>query len=45
VRVRADWFEAKFERDLLGFELARTLPGGLRGRWQRDGTVVLQNIS
>lgn len=29
-------FQATFQRDRLGLELERTLPGGVRGRWQRD---------
>jgi YD repeat-containing protein len=29
-------FEARFERDQLGLELERTLPGGVRSRWRRD---------
>ncbi|TPV94730.1 MAG: RHS repeat protein, partial [Myxococcales bacterium FL481] len=29
-------WEASFERDLLGRELERALPGGLRSRWKRD---------
>ncbi|MDP9033562.1 MAG: DUF6531 domain-containing protein [Myxococcota bacterium] len=31
-------FEAKFVRDSLGLELERTLPGGVRARWERDKT-------
>jgi RHS repeat-associated protein len=34
--VRAGEFAAQFERDALGRELARSLPGGLRSRWRRD---------
>jgi RHS repeat-associated protein len=29
-------FEASFERNLLGQELSRELPGGVHSRWQRD---------
>ncbi len=29
-------FSASFERDRLGLELERNLPGGIRARWQRD---------
>jgi RHS repeat-associated protein len=29
-------FSARFERDRLGLELERELPGGVRARWQRD---------
>lgn len=29
-------FEARFERDVLGLELERSLPGPLASRWQRD---------
>lgn len=29
-------FEARFSRDLLGLELAHSLPGGVKSRWQRD---------
>jgi len=29
-------FSATFQRDLLGQELERSLPGGIRARWQRD---------
>ncbi|MEY4512966.1 MAG: hypothetical protein RLZZ450_5088 [Pseudomonadota bacterium] len=31
-------FEATFTRDMLGLELERALPGGLRSKWQRDPT-------
>jgi RHS repeat-associated protein len=31
-------FEAKFVRDPLGLEIERTLPGGVRARWERDKT-------
>ena len=31
-----DPWSVHFERDLLGLELERTLPGGVRSRWQRD---------
>jgi len=27
---------AKFQRDQLGLEIERTLPGGVRSRWERD---------
>ncbi len=39
-------WEAKFERDALGLELERQLPGGVRSRWQRDkvGRPVRQEI-
>jgi RHS repeat-associated protein len=30
-------FEARFVRDQLGLELERSLPGGLKSRWDRDG--------
>ncbi|MDZ4862348.1 MAG: DUF6531 domain-containing protein, partial [Gemmatimonadota bacterium] len=33
--AQSDW-EARFTRDLLGLELERALPGGVRSRWQRD---------
>jgi RHS repeat-associated protein len=29
-------FEARFTRDHLGLELERSLPGGIRSRWERD---------
>jgi RHS repeat-associated protein len=29
-------FVVDFQRDMLGLELERSLPGGLRSRWQRD---------
>jgi RHS repeat-associated protein len=29
-------FQAAFQRDALGLELERTLPGGIRARWHRD---------
>ena len=29
-------FEARFERDRLGLEIERSLPGGLRSHWERD---------
>jgi RHS repeat-associated protein len=29
-------FEARFQRDALGLELERALPGGVRARWERD---------
>ncbi|WP_116127012.1 DUF6531 domain-containing protein [Lewinella sp. IMCC34183] len=31
-----DPWSVRFERDLLGLELERSLPGGVRSRWQRD---------
>lgn len=31
-----DPWSAHFERDLLGLEIERSLPGGVRSRWQRD---------
>ncbi len=34
--ARAMW-EAHFERDLMGQEIERRLPGGVRSRWARDG--------
>jgi RHS repeat-associated protein len=36
IAVTAGDFEARFTRDALGRELARDLPGGVRGRWDRD---------
>ena len=33
--THADW-EARFKRDLMGLELERQLPGGVRSRWERD---------
>ncbi len=33
--VEALW-EARFERDRLGLELQRSLPGGVQSRWKRD---------
>src|SRR5688500_3880033 len=30
-------FEAHFVRDQLGLEIERSLPGGLKSRWERDG--------
>lgn len=32
---RIDW-EAHFKRDLMGLELERSLPGGIRSTWERD---------
>jgi len=29
-------FQAKFQRDLLGLEVERQLPGGIRSTWERD---------
>ena len=39
-------FSARFERDRLGLELERELPGGVRSRWQRDqlGRPLRQEI-
>jgi RHS repeat-associated protein len=39
-------FSAKFERDRLGLELERQLPGGIRSQWQRDalGRPLRQEI-
>jgi RHS repeat-associated protein len=39
-------FSAKFERDRLGLELGRQLPGGIRAQWQRDslGRPLRQEI-
>ncbi|MGD8860654.1 MAG: RHS repeat-associated core domain-containing protein, partial [Myxococcales bacterium] len=39
-------FEARFERDMLGQELSRELPGGVRSKWQRDklGRPVVHEI-
>jgi RHS repeat-associated protein len=31
-----DTWEARFERDTVGLELERALPGGVRARWERD---------
>ncbi|HEY2901178.1 MAG TPA: DUF6531 domain-containing protein [Polyangia bacterium] len=31
-------WEAKFQRDALGLEVDRKLPGGVRSRWERDKT-------
>jgi RHS repeat-associated protein len=33
---RATTFNATFQRDRLGLELERQLPGGIRARWERD---------
>lgn len=33
---RSTGFSAQFERDRLGLELERSLPGGIRARWHRD---------
>ncbi|PPK88770.1 RHS repeat-associated protein [Neolewinella xylanilytica] len=33
---KADPWAVQFERDMLGLELERSLPGGVRSRWQRD---------
>jgi RHS repeat-associated protein len=38
LQVASDNFSASFKRDQLGRELERTLPGGVRSRWQRDAT-------
>lgn len=32
----ASGYETRFQRDQLGLELERTLPGGVRSRWERD---------
>jgi RHS repeat-associated protein len=32
----ADAWEAKFQRDALGLEVARALPGGVESKWERD---------
>ncbi len=32
----ADAWEARFQRDALGLELARALPGGVESKWERD---------
>jgi RHS repeat-associated protein len=37
-REAASGFETTFTRDMLGRELARALPGGVRSKWQRDAT-------
>ena len=34
--IRNASFSARFQRDQLGLELERELPGGVRARWQRD---------
>jgi RHS repeat-associated protein len=36
VREAKSQFEARFVRDQLGLELERSLPGGLKSRWERD---------
>ncbi|MEO8179090.1 MAG: glycohydrolase toxin TNT-related protein [Deltaproteobacteria bacterium] len=43
---RRDPYRIDFERDRLGLELQRHLPGGVRARWQRDrlGRPELQEI-
>jgi len=33
--IHKDW-QAHFKRDLMGLELERQLPGGIRSRWERD---------
>lgn len=40
-------WESVFQRDALGFEIGRSLPGGVRTRWQRDqlGRPVRQEIA
>ena len=40
-------FAAQFERDQLGLELSRSLPGGVKSRWQRDklGRPVQHTVS
>jgi YD repeat-containing protein len=38
LQVASDNFSASFKRDQLGRELERTLPGGVRSRWERDAT-------
>ncbi len=42
---KSEW-EARFKRDLLGQELNRELPGGLRATWKRDklGRPIQQHI-
>lgn len=35
--ISAGDFDARFTRDALGQELTRRLPGGVQGRWHRDG--------
>lgn len=46
VEVESAGFSATFARDRLGLELERTLPGGIRARWERDsiGRPVRQEI-
>jgi RHS repeat-associated protein len=41
-----DPFHVDFERDRLGLELQRSLPGGVKSRWQRDplGRPLVQEI-
>ncbi|HEX3697818.1 MAG TPA: glycohydrolase toxin TNT-related protein [Polyangia bacterium] len=40
-------WEARFERDTVGLELERALPGGVRARWERDnlGRPKIHSIS
>ncbi len=42
----ANAYEAQFERDSVGLEIARSLPGGVRARWERDnlGRPVRQSL-
>ncbi|HLP43378.1 MAG TPA: RHS repeat-associated core domain-containing protein, partial [Fibrobacteria bacterium] len=44
-RFKSEW-EAKFQRDILGQELNRELPGGLKATWKRDklGRPILHQI-
>ncbi len=42
----ANGYEARFDRDSVGMEIARHLPGGVSARWERDnlGRPVRQSI-
>lgn len=44
--LQALW-QAKFERDALGLELSRQLPGGIQSRWRRDsmGRVIEHTVA
>jgi RHS repeat-associated protein len=46
VEAESAGFSATFARDRLGLELERSLPGGIRARWERDsiGRPVRQEI-
>lgn len=47
VSLQEDQYQVDFNRDQLGLEMERSMPGGIRSRWQRDnlGRPLKQEIS